>query len=69
MGTASARSRRKNPAINRSSQSYSDSLSNKDYTNAGKIVYWASLTVNGEKGTLDALNRANSFINRSKSRG
>ncbi len=69
MGTASARSRRKHPVIDRSSQLYTNSLSNKDYTSAGKIVYWASLSVNGEKGTLDALNRANSFVNRRKLRG
>ena len=60
------RKKRKSKAIEKSSKLFSKFMNDKDYENASKVLFWCVLKDFAKEGILNALEHANSFIERKK---
>ena len=66
MAYAAVRKKRKHPAITKTDPLFAKAMDEGDYEKAAAIVFWATLKVGGVEGIMNALNSANSFIERKK---
>ena len=63
------RKRRNHPAIEKSSQAFSDAIHNRDAELAAQIVFCCALEVGGVKSLMNASRDAYNFLRRNKDRG
>lgn len=62
------RKKRKSKAIEKSSKLFSKYLENQDYKRAALVLLWCVFKDFAEKGILNAIDHANSFIERKELR-
>jgi len=66
MNCAYPRKKRNSQAIEKSEQLFTEAISNKNYKKAGLAVLWCVFKDFGKEGILNALDNANSFMERKR---